>query len=580
LQELGSPAFYGMEISFPASMTSQNAGFTFAFSNVGDGDWLSVSFKGVTLWEGLGSSFQPDEVYEGLIPTAGLAGQHGVLLFVLTSVGQPNARVAIGDPATEIVLSSPYPATATLARAAGTGVAGWSGDGGPASLAQLNSPSAIAADSDGNLYVADRDNHRIRRIDAVSGDITTVAGDGNPTFAGDGLTATLASLNSPTDVALDADGNLFIADRNNHRIRRVDAVSHLISTVAGNGSAGFTGDNVAATATALNMPTGIAFDANGDFYIADSLNHRLRRVSAGTITTVAGNGSTTTNGNGPATAVSLVSPQRVAFAGGDELVISEGGQHRIRRLDLGDSLLTTIAGLGRVGDTGDFGPAIGAALSNPGGLVVGSNGDIWVADRGNHEIRHIELSSGLISSEIGSGTPGYQEDPMLPGSDRLHAPEGLALLANGKVLVADTANHVVREATFVVADLQLVASAAPSTVTIGDDVVLVFEVANNGPSDADFGLFSLDFPVSYLNTVSISSSLGTCQPGPPATCELGTLVAGQAATITVVLHAAYLGTTTLQAAVASSRADLSLGNNVLNPGISVVLPDNIFADGF
>jgi|CXWL01.1.fsa_nt_gi hypothetical protein len=580
LHDLGSPAFKGMELTFPASMASPNLGFSFAFSNVGDGDWLSVSFDGVTLWEGLGTSFQPDELYDALIPTAGLAGQHGVLLFILTSVGQPNARVMIGDPTSEVELTSPFPGTVTFTRLAGTGAAGWNGDGGAADQTQLSAPTAVVADADGNLFIADRDNHRIRRVDAVSGNMTTVAGDGTPTFAGDGLAATLASLSSPSDVALDTDGNLFIADRDNHRIRRVDAISGLISTVAGNGTGGYTADNVPATASALNKPTGIAFDTAGALFIADSLNHRLRRVSSGTITTVAGNGTQTTNSDGTATAVSLVLPQRVAFAGGDQLVVSEGGKHRVRRLDLGDNLLTTIAGTGSAGEGGDFGLALAARLRNPSGLAIGTNGDVWLADAGNHLIRHLEASSGRLSSEVGSGIPGYQEDPLLPGSDRLNGPGGLALLPNGHLIIADTANHVVREATLVVADLQLTAPLAPATVAIGSDVTFTFQIANTGPNAADYGLFNLDLPISYLRPVTTTPSQGACQPGPPATCELGTIPAGQAATVTTVLHASYLGATTLQAAAASSRAELTLGNNVLTRGITVVPPNGIFANGF
>lgn len=523
LHDLGSPAFKGMELTFPASMASPNLGFSFAFSNVGDGDWLSVSFDGVTLWEGLGTSFQPDELYDALIPTAGLAGQHGVLLFILTSVGQPNARVMIGDPTSEVELTSPFPGTVTFTRLAGTGAAGWNGDGGAADQTQLSAPTAVVADADGNLFIADRDNHRIRRVDAISG---------------------------------------------------------LISTVAGNGTGGYTADNVPATASALNKPTGIAFDTAGALFIADSLNHRLRRVSSGTITTVAGNGTQTTNSDGTATAVSLVLPQRVAFAGGDQLVVSEGGKHRVRRLDLGDNLLTTIAGTGSAGEGGDFGLALAARLRNPSGLAIGTNGDVWLADAGNHLIRHLEASSGRLSSEVGSGIPGYQEDPLLPGSDRLNGPGGLALLPNGHLIIADTANHVVREATLVVADLQLTAPLAPATVAIGSDVTFTFQIANTGPNAADYGLFNLDLPISYLRPVTTTPSQGACQPGPPATCELGTIPAGQAATVTTVLHASYLGATTLQAAAASSRAELTLGNNVLTRGITVVPPNGIFANGF
>src|SRR5437879_722733 len=193
-------------------------------------------------------------------------------------------------------------ATGIITTVAGNGSATFVGDGGAATSASLNYPFAVALDASGNLYIADYDNHRIRKVAAATGIITTVAGNGSATFAGDGGAATGASLNYPTGVALDASGNLYIADFNNHRIREVAAATGIITTVAGNGSGTFAGDGGAATGASLYYPTGVALDASGNLYIADEYNHRIRKVAAatGVITTVAGNGSNTFGGDGGA----------------------------------------------------------------------------------------------------------------------------------------------------------------------------------------------------------------------------------------------------------------------------------------
>src|SRR5947207_1580688 len=178
---------------------------------------------------------------------------------------------------------------------AGNGSFGFAGDGGAATSASLSGPAGVAVDAGGNLYIAAYSNHRIRKVDAATGIITTMAGNGNPTFAGDGGAATSASVYVPTGVALDASGNLYIADYGNQRVRKVDAASGIITTVAGNGSPAFAGDGDAATSASLNSPVAVALDASGNLYVADQGNHRIRKVAAATgiITTVAGNGFNT-----------------------------------------------------------------------------------------------------------------------------------------------------------------------------------------------------------------------------------------------------------------------------------------------
>jgi streptogramin lyase len=207
--------------------------------------------------------------------------------------------------------------------------------------------------------IADRSNQRIRRVDAVTGVITTVAGNGASGFSGDGGPATAANLSGPFGVAVDAAGNVLIADQNNARIRRVDAVTGVITTVAGNGAGGFSGDGGPATAASLSNPVGVAVDAAGNVLIADRSNQRIRRVDAvtGVITTAAGNGASGFSGDGgPATAASLSSPWGVAVDAAGNVLIADQSNSRIRRVDAVTGVITTVAGNGTFGFSGDGGP--------------------------------------------------------------------------------------------------------------------------------------------------------------------------------------------------------------------------------
>ena len=292
--------------------------------------------------------------------------------------------------------STPPPAAAspaTITTVAGTGVAGFSGDNMAATLAQLSSPGDVAVDLAGNLWIADVSNHRIRRVDAVTGTITTVAGTVGFGFNGDNIAATAAQLSGPRSVAVDLAGNLWIADQNNDRIRRVDAVTGTITTVAGTGVAGSLGDNGPATLAQLSSPRGVAVDAAGNLWIADFDNHRIRMVDAatGTITTVAGTGVAGSLGdNGPATAAQLRNPSGVAVNAAGDLWIADLSNDRIRKVDATTGTITTVAGTGVSGALGDNGPATAAQLFNPAGVAVNAAGDLWIADLTNNRIRKVE----------------------------------------------------------------------------------------------------------------------------------------------------------------------------------------------
>ena len=303
----------------------------------------------------------------------------------------------------------------------------------------------MAPDGSGNLYIADRSNHRIRKVDSA-GNITTVAGTGTAGFGGDGGAAVAAQLNSPTGVAPDGSGNLYIADTDNRRIRKVDSAGN-ITTVAGDGTTGFGGDGGAAVAAQLNSPIGVAPDGSGNLYIADQNNDRIRKVdSAGNITTVAGDGTTGFGGDGgAAVAAQLNLPHSVAVDGAGNLYIADWGNHRIRKVDSA-GVITTVAGSGTAGFGGDGGAAVAARLSLPTGVAVDGSGNLYIADWGNHRIRKVN-SAGVITTVVGDGTAGFGGDGGAAAAAQLNSPRGVAPAGSGNLYIADTGNNRIRKLT-------------------------------------------------------------------------------------------------------------------------------------
>jgi len=310
----------------------------------------------------------------------------------------------------------------TITTVAGTGIAGYSGDGGPATDAQLNigsfgTPSSIGVDSAGNLYIADSSNQRIRKV-STNGTITTVAGNGTRGFSGDGGPATSAELQFPWQVAVDSLGSFYISDYGNQRIRKV-STSGIITTVAGNGTAGFSWSDdagVPATSAQLHWPEGIALDSAGNLYIADYENNRIRKVSGGAITTVAGDGSPDlgwfSGDGGPATSATLSNPTGVAVDGTGTLYIAEAGSERVRQVSA-SGIITTAAGNGSGGFSGDGGPAVAADLT-PDGIGVDMKGNLYIA--GVERVRMVQIPStnvpGISGIENGASN---SSGPIVPG---------------------------------------------------------------------------------------------------------------------------------------------------------------------
>ncbi len=325
---------------------------------------------------------------------------------------------------------------------AGNGSSGYSGDGGPATSALLNFPMGVAVDSAGNLFIADDGNACIRKV-SLSGIITTVAGNGSSGYGGDGGPATSAMLHSPRGVAVDSAGNLFIADTDNYRIRKVSS-SGIITTVAGNGSSGFGGDGGPATSALLNFPRGVAVDSAGNLFIADDGDSRIRKVSSsGIITTVAGNGSSGFGGDGgPATSAQLHSPRGVALDSSGNLFIADADNYRIRKVSP-SGIITTVAGNGSSGYGGDGGPATSALLDFPVGVAVDSAGNLFIADDGDSRIREVS-SSGIITTVAGNGSSGFGGDGGPATSAQLHSPRGVVVDSTGNLFIADADNYRIR----------------------------------------------------------------------------------------------------------------------------------------
>ncbi len=345
-----------------------------------------------------------------------------------------------------VLLLETLASAATVTTLVGTGAPGFS-------ETQVNNPYGMAIGPDGGLYFCDRGNQRIRRIDLKTKKMTTIAGNGHGGYSGDGGPATDATLSEPHEIAFDRAGDLYIAERDNHVIRKVNMKTGVISTLAGTGQAGFSGDGGPAARAQLRQPQGIFMNSDGTLLILDVGNHRIRRVhlDTGIIETWAGTGTTDPTPEGSAVVGTPVAgPRSLAISPRGDLYLALREGNAILRVDAKTKTYSRIAGTGENGFSGDGGPAptakfggsatgAGARVAGPKGLAYGSRNSLFVADTDSHAIRKINLNTGIITTVLGTGEmgDGPQTDPL---HYRLTRPHGV-LFANGVLYVADSEAH-------------------------------------------------------------------------------------------------------------------------------------------
>ncbi len=369
----------------------------------------------------------------------------------------------------------------------GNGVGGYYGDGGQATDAELNGPNATLIDGGRNIYVCDQQGNRVRLINRA-GVISTYAGNGIGGFSGDGGPATAAEFNEPTVINADSAGNHYVVDFNNNRIRKIDTAG-IVTTVAGNGSQSYSGNGGAATAAALFWPCCVITDDTGNLYIADSWNNVIRKVNtAGIINLFAGNQVGGFSGdNGNALAAELNKPFRIAFDRNWNMLVADCFNDRIREINTA-GIITTIAGNGMASYSGDGGAASDAELNNPYGVCIDASGNIYIADTQNNRIRVIN-SSGTISTVAGVGMSGYSGDGGAAIAAEVNGPTGVSLGYAGNLYIADINNNRVRE------------------VIINSDELSVKDISMDkgtpvypNPSN---GIFTFQLPIATQSVVSI-----------------------------------------------------------------------------
>lgn len=400
----------------------------------------------------------------------------------------------------------------TIVTIAGNGNNGFSGDGNISTGAQVNLPTSVCRDIYGNIFMADRMNHRVRRIDAITGIITTVAGTGTSGFSGDGAAATSAQLNQPIGVIVANNGTLYISDNANHRVRKVD-VNGIITTYAGTGSAGFSADGVLANTSKLNSPWGLVLDKFDNLFIADRANNRVRKVDAlsNIITTVAGTGTAGYSGNnGQATTANFDKPIAVAIDTSLNLYIADEDNHRVRKVNLTTGIVTKIAGTGTAGYNGDGMNAGSANLNFPCGVAVDMSGNVYISDRMNHRLRKINLA-GNISTIAGTGSVGFSGDGGNATSAQINYPRELFSDGSGNVYFADTDNNRIRKITYCNLPSIPYLSASINTICAGSPVSL-YVTSGNLNAAADWQWYNQSCGIGNVgsgDTITVSPTVTT-----------------------------------------------------------------------
>ncbi|MGH9597009.1 MAG: Ig-like domain repeat protein [Edaphobacter sp.] len=375
-------------------------------------------------------------------------------------------------------------------------------------------PSAIVFDAAGNLYFAESGNHVVRRVDAT-GQITTIAGTGTQGFTGDAGPATSAALDSPLGLALDSANHLYIADTHNDRIRKLDLVSGILTTIAGTGTRGFFGDAGPAAAAELNLPAALACDTANNLYVADTGNHRIRRIDAasGVITTIAGTGAQGFSGdNALAEDASLDSPDGLVVDAASNLYLADTHNQRIRRIDATTGIIRTIAGTGAQGFAGDAGNATSATLALPHGITLDAAGNLYLADTDNHRIRRIDAVTGIITTVAGDGTQAFAGDGSPAIAASLDTPRSTAVSPTALLTLADSGNQRIRQLTAVPAPVTTIRTiaglglAAPGALTLSAPTAIPY---GTGQLTATLASTTpINGVITFVDTTN-SSTLGT-----------------------------------------------------------------------
>lgn len=416
-----------------------------------------------------------------------------------------------------LVLLSQSVSAQIISTIAGTGFAGYGGDGGPATSALLDSPTALSFDGAGNLFISDQFNNRIRRV-ATSGIITSIAGNGTIGYSGDGGPATSASLAQNWGVVSDKQGNVYVSDPIFNRVRKI-ATNGIITTVAGNGIYGYSGDGGPATAASLRVPVGLSLDNEGNLYIGDADNHCIRKVGLdGIISTYAGIGGLSldmySGDGGPATAARLGYIWGLATDKDGHLYICDGGQNdRIRKVDAISKIITTVAGDGGHGFSGDGVPATSTSLNEPLAITVLPNGTMYIADCRNNRIRKVG-TDGIISTIAGTGVEGYNGDGIPATVARIHHPTGVYVDSVENVYFSDLLNVRIRKVSnvlYFVKGEEVKLSACKDDMVVSLDSLLAIRDIYVGLTD-DWTLHSVPTNGIVFASYSTISTGGTISP--------------------------------------------------------------------
>jgi sugar lactone lactonase YvrE len=437
-------------------------------------------------------------------PRDAMLGPGGLLYISDTA----NGRLRVVNMGT--VAATLYPASGApivvqpgrIATAAGSGVLSPLGDGGPAVKARLSLPSGIALDSRGNIYIADLLNHRVRVIDSQTGIIQTLAGTGAPGATGDNGPAANAALAFPSNVAADTADNIYIGQQGAPRVRKVDAATKNITSVAGDLISAFGGDGGPATSAMLNGPTGVALDAGNSLYIADYNNARIRRVKSQTqvITTLVG--SSNVGDNGASWQAVLNEPDGTAIDGQGRLLIADQGNHRVRMVSPG-GIITTVAGSGLSGFGGDGGPATSARLNLPCEVKLDAGGNLFIVDLGNNRVRRVDAHSGIITTIAGSGKWGYSGDNGPATAAALKTVRSICFDRFGNLYLADFGNNRIRFVNLNGQGITLFAGGS-NPLLVQPGIIVTVGGTGVAGSTGDGGL-ATDAPISAPRGVTLDS---------------------------------------------------------------------------